>query len=126
LRKVVDIDPQYVFNYRDLVSRGEHFQSEAGAGSRQENASKQKVRALRSDSIGTQKALSALGPPDAIDRAIDIGPCRPIGRKLPPQVGNELGKLVVAKMVLEGRHVAEVGCDRFGDTMQDDLDQIVG
>jgi hypothetical protein len=40
------------------ASKQKAFSSEVGTGSRKENASKQEIQSLRSDSIGTAKALA--------------------------------------------------------------------
>ena len=63
--------------------------------------------------------------PDPADHRCYIAPSRFVGSKLPPQVRNELGKLVIVEAVLERWHVAEAAESRLGDPMQNELDQIV-
>src|SRR5882757_6788451 len=66
------------------------------------------------------------GGSDARDGRTNIAPCRLARRELPPEVTDKLGDLVVAHVIPECGHIAEVVRCGLGDAVQDHLDEIVG
>src|SRR5882724_5526578 len=66
------------------------------------------------------------GCPNASDGRVKIAPCRLAGRELLPEITDKLGDLIVAHMVPEAWHVAEVARGGLGDAVQNHLDQVVG
>ena len=66
------------------------------------------------------------GCPNAPDGRAKISPCRFAGRELLTQINDKLGDLIVAHMVPEAGHVAEVARGGLGDAVQDHLNQVVG
>src|SRR4051812_42873404 len=63
--------------------------------------------------------------PDPSNRRVNIGPCRLVRGKLPPQIRGQFGDLAVGKTVFKGGHIAEVGRDRRRNAVENDLDQVV-
>ena len=49
--------------------------------------------------------------PDLPNGCVDIGPCRLVRRKLPPQIGDQFRDLPVAQAVPEGRAYSRGRCD---------------
>ena len=79
---------------------------------------------LSASGMAGQRGIRCL---DTADHGrVQAGPGRLSGGELPPQVGDQLGELVVGQAVLEARHISEIARNRRGDAVQDHLDQIVG